>query len=78
MDEHQTNGHHAEDPAADMGVQNGVSGGNDAAEPQLTMLPFAFAKRFGVVLTGTPHSRLLICQSQPNLATLAEAQKIKI
>ena len=36
----------------------------------------AFAKRFGVVLTGGAGARLLICQSQPNLATLAEVRRL--
>ena len=57
----------------------------DRPEPQSseqrsasTLLPFAFARRFGVVIAGEPGPRqqaMVACKSQPNLTTLAEIKR---
>lgn len=81
MEDHHTNGSQihglqVSDPLAENLNGNGVAEPTSVAEPELTVLPFAYAKRFGVVLTGPQENRLLICQSQPNLATLAEVRRL--
>ena len=43
-----------------------------------TLLPFAFARRFGVVITdevGPQQQAMVACKSQPNLTTLAEIKR---
>jgi general secretion pathway protein E len=54
------------------------------AEPNLpVLLPFAFAKRFGVVILDDPHATgadqgkpVVACKGAPNLATLAELKRL--
>ncbi|MEM7217548.1 MAG: type II secretion system ATPase GspE [Pseudomonadota bacterium] len=59
--------------AADESLENG-----HAAEPSSSPLPFAFARKFGVVVTGErmPDGRAVVaCTGQPALTTLAEIKR---
>ena len=51
----------------------------DGSTPGAVRLPFAFARRFGVAITGDPPDAdgtvTLACRSRPPLATLAEARR---
>jgi general secretion pathway protein E len=57
-----------------------VEGESEAAVGSETtsVLPFAFARRFGVVLTGQPlgNKADVACKAQPSLTTLAEVRRI--
>ncbi len=65
---------------ADLAVEDIVAPPSDApAEQNAPPLPFAFARRFGVVVTNgeTTDGRLMVaCKSQPKLATLAEIKRV--
>ncbi|NKB97838.1 MAG: type II secretion system protein GspE [Pseudomonadales bacterium] len=54
------------------GIESSPKSGD---EPGPATLPFAFAKRFGAVLTCHSGSLQLICQNQPALSTLAEVRR---
>jgi general secretion pathway protein E len=62
---------HTDEPVDTPAAQNGSE-----RVPVFTPLPFTFAKRFGVVLTGHDGKNTLHCVSQPNLTTLAEVRRL--
>ena len=60
-----------------MGPASNASLSNNVLEDSFTPLPFAFAKRFGVVLTqGGDAGVELLCLSHPSLATFAEVRRL--
>lgn len=67
------------EPGSKSGPQSGLPNGSGVAsreESQLISLPFAFAKRFGVVLVSDQEGLQLICEHQPALATLGEVRRL--
>ncbi len=64
--------------AAPFSADEAAPAGTDAPDTgeSTDALPFAFAKRFGVVLTTGDDDARLVCRTQPSLTTLAEVGRL--
>ena len=69
--------HAVAEPAAN-GAESSVRNGGEAAPAAGPLLPFAFARRFGVVVAGEGEGGCLdvACRTPPTLATLAEVKRV--
>ena len=69
--------HAVAEPAAN-GAESSVRNGGEAALAAGPLLPFAFARRFGVVVAGKGEGGCLdvACRTPPTLATLAEVKRV--
>ena len=64
--------------SSENGVEKALRNGGEAAASSGPLLPFAFARRFGVVVAGEGEGGCLdmACRTPPTLATLAEVKRV--